>query len=218
LNIDHHVTNLNFAKMNLVDTTAVATAEILVDRLPDWDLPLTRDVAAALLTGLITDTLGFRTSNMTPKALRVAANLMEAGAELPELYQRSLIDHSYEAMRFWAAGLSKLERDGQIVWTTLTMADRKESGYPGRDDADLINELSAISDAAISIVFVEQPNGAVKVSWRAQPNIDVSAVALKFGGGGHPSAAGAEVSGSLDDVRQRVLQETRQLLNTERIA
>lgn len=218
LNIDHHVTNLNFAKMNLVDTTAVATAEILVDRLPDWDLPLTRDVAAALLTGLITDTLGFRTSNMTPKALRVAANLMDAGAELPELYQRSLIDHSYEAMRFWAAGLSKLERDGQIVWTTLTMADRKESGYPGRDDADLINELSAISDAAISIVFVEQPNGAVKVSWRAQPNIDVSAVALKFGGGGHPSAAGAEVSGSLDDVRQRVLQETRQLLNMERIA
>jgi phosphoesterase RecJ-like protein len=65
---------------------------------------------------------------------------------------------------------------------------------------------------------VEQPNGAVKVSWRAQPNIDVSAVALKFGGGGHPSAAGAEVSGSLDDVRQRVLQETRQLLNMERIA
>lgn len=217
LNIDHHVTNLNFAKMNLIDTTAVATAEILVDRLADWNLPMTPDVAAALLTGLITDTLGFRTSNMTPKALRMAANLMEAGAELPELYHRSLIDHSYEAMRFWAAGLSKLERDGQIVWTTLTRADRKESGYPGRDDADLINELSAIGDAAVSIVFVEQPNGSVKVSWRAQPNIDVSAIALKFGGGGHPSAAGAEIVGDLDDVRQRVLQETRQLMNMERI-
>jgi phosphoesterase RecJ-like protein len=218
LNVDHHVTNLNFAKVNLVDTTAVATAEIIAERLSDWDLPLTPDVAAALLTGLITDTLGFRTSNMTPKALRVAARLMEAGAELPELYQRSLIDHSYEAMRFWAAGLSKLERDGQIVWTTLSMADRKESGYPGRDDADLINELSAIHDAAISIVFVEQPNGTVKVSWRAQPNFDVSAIALKFGGGGHPSAAGADIAGSLDDVRQRVLQETRPLVNMERIA
>jgi phosphoesterase RecJ-like protein len=213
LNIDHHVTNLRYGKMNLVDTAAVATAEIVADHLAEWDLPMTPEVASALLTGLITDTLGFRTSNMTPKALRLAANLMEAGAALPELYQRSLIERSFEAMRLWAVGLSKLTRDGRIVWTSLTRADRHASGYPGRDDADLINELSAISDAAVSIVFVEQPNGDVKVSWRAQPGIDISGIALKFGGGGHPSAAGAEVEGSLEDVHQRVLNETRQLMD-----
>jgi phosphoesterase RecJ-like protein len=215
LNVDHHVTNLLFAKLNLVDTRAVATAEILADNLAAWGLSMAPDVAAALLTGIITDTLGFRTSNMTPKALRLAADLMEAGAALPDLYQRSLVERSFEAMRFWAAGLARLEREGPIVWTTLSMADRLDTGYPGRDDADLINELSAISDAAVSIVFVEQPNGNVKVSWRAQPGIDVSAIALKFGGGGHPSAAGAEVEGNLDDVRQRVLLETRQLINEE---
>jgi len=215
LNVDHHVTNLLFAKMNLVDTTAVATAEILADNLAGWDLTLTSDVAAALLTGIITDTLGFRTSNMTPKALRLAADLMEAGAALPDLYQHSLIERSFEAMRFWAAGLAKLEREGPIVWTTLSMADRQSTGYPGRDDADLINELSAISDAAVSIVFVEQPSGTVKVSWRAQPGIDVSAIALKLGGGGHPSAAGAEVEGSLEDARQRILLETRQMMHEE---
>ena len=65
LNIDHHVTNLRYADMNLVDTTAVATAEILANHLAEWDLPMTPDVATALLTGVITDTLGFRTSNMT---------------------------------------------------------------------------------------------------------------------------------------------------------
>jgi phosphoesterase RecJ-like protein len=218
VNVDHHVTNLLFAKLNLVDTAAVATAEILADNLAGWDLPMTSDVAAALLTGIITDTLGFRTSNMTPKALRLAADLMEAGAALPDLYQRSLVERSFEAMRFWAAGLAKLEREGQIVWATLSMADRVNTGYPGRDDADLINELSAITDAAVSIVFVEQPNGKVKVSWRAQPGIDVSAVALKFGGGGHPSAAGAEVEGSLEDVRQRILLETRQIMQEEMAA
>jgi phosphoesterase RecJ-like protein len=215
LNVDHHVTNLLFAKLNLVDTSAVATAEILADNLVGWDLPMTSDVAAALLTGIITDTLGFRTSNMTPKALRLAANLMDAGAALPDLYQRSLVERSFEAMRFWAAGLTKLEREGPIVWTTLSMADRQGTGYPGRDDADLINELSAITDAAVSIVFVEQPSGTVKVSWRAQPGIDVSAVALKFGGGGHPSASGAEVEGNLDEVRQRILLETRQMIRQE---
>ena len=215
LNVDHHVTNLLFAKLNLVDTTAVATAEILAGNLGGWDLPMTPDVAAALLTGIITDTLGFRTSNMTPKVLRLAADLMEVGAALPDLYQRSLVERSFEAMRFWAAGLAKLEREGPIVWTTLSMADRQGTGYPGRDDADLINELSAITDAAVSIVFVEQPSGNIKVSWRAQPGIDVSAIALRFGGGGHPSAAGAEVEGTLDDVRQRIILETRQLIRDE---
>jgi phosphoesterase RecJ-like protein len=215
LNVDHHVTNLHFAKMNLVDTKAVATTEILADHLTSWGLPLTPDVAASFLTGLITDTLGFRTSNMTPKALRLAADLMEAGAALPELYKRALVERSFEAMRFWGAGLSRLEREGQIVWATLSMADRQGAGYSGRDDADLINELSAINDSAVSIVFVEQSNGNIKVSWRAQPGIDVSAIALKFGGGGHPSASGAEVQGSMDEVRQQILQETRKILKEE---
>jgi len=212
INIDHHVTNLQFASLNLVVPTAVATTEIIADRLPDWGLSLSPEVAAALLTGLVTDTLGFRTANMTPKALRLAADLMEAGAELPDLYMRALVLHSYEAMRLWAAGLSRLERENAIVWATLTVEDRQAAGYPGRDDADLINILSAISGAVISIIFVEQPKGSVKVSWRSQPGFDVSSVALKLGGGGHPSAAGAELKGGLDEVRQHVLNETRRLV------
>ncbi len=212
LNVDHHITNLNFGRLNLVDTKAVATAEIVAENLSNWGLSLTPAVAAALLTGLITDTLGFRTFNMTPKALRLAADLMEAGAELPELYMRALVQRSFEAMRFWGSGLSRLEREGQIVWATLSLADRQTAGYSGRDDADLINALSAISDAVISIIFVEQPNGKVKVSWRSQPGIDVSAIALKFGGGGHVSASGAELIGDLDRVREDVIRETSKIL------
>ncbi len=215
LNVDHHITNLNFARYNLVDTGAVATAEILTFLLPQWNLPITKPVAKALLTGIVTDTLGFRTSNMTPRALRAAADLMEIGVDMPELYRRGLIQQSFEAIRFWGMGLNNLERDGHMVWTTLTMADRRCVGYPGRDDADLINVLSSIEGAAISIIFVEQPNGNVKVSWRAQPGYDVSKIALMFGGGGHPAASGAEIenkNGNIEEIRQRILQETRQLL------
>jgi phosphoesterase RecJ-like protein len=212
INIDHHVTNLNFARLNLVDYQAVATAEILAAYLPAWGLPVTQAVAEALLTGLVTDSLGFRTSNMTPKALRVAANLVECGASLPELYSQALIQRSFEAVRFWGAGLRVLEREGPVVWTTLTMEDRKAAGYRGRDDADLINILSSIQDARIALVFVEQPNGNVKVSWRGQPGVDVSKIALNFGGGGHPAAAGAEVQGNLEEVRSKVLQATQELL------
>jgi len=208
VNIDHHCTNMDYARVNLVDLQAVATAEIVADLLPVLDLKLTKSVAAALLTGLVTDTIGFRTSNVTPKALRLAAELMETGVDLSELYRRTLINRSFAAVRLWGAGLTKVERLGRLVWTSLTRLDREAVHYPGRDDADLINILAAIEDTDISIVFVEQSNGSIKVSWRAQPGFDVSKVALSFGGGGHAAASGAEISGSLTEVQAAVLEQT----------
>ncbi len=212
LNIDHHVTNLYFAKMNLVDPSAVATAEMLAEYLPQWDIPITHAIADVLLTGIITDTLGFRTSNMTPSVMRIAANLMETGANLSDLYNMALKNKTFEAMRLWGSGLGNLERNGPLVWTSLTLADRLAAGYPGRDDADLINVLSSINGALISIIFVEQPNHSIKVSWRSQQGVDISQIALQFGGGGHPAAAGAELEGSLESVRNKVLEETYKLI------
>lgn len=218
LNIDHHVTNLNFAALNIVNAQATATAEILAELIPAVGLPLDKTVASALLTGLITDTLGFRTSNMTPKALRVAADLMEKGIDLPELYRQALVGRSFEAARFWGAGLSKLQREDRMVWATLTMEDRRAAGYPGRDDADLVNILSSIDEADVAMVFVEQPNEQIKVSWRSQPGFDVSPIALSFGGGGHPSASGADIEGDLEEVKSRVLRATRTLFEREELA
>ncbi len=211
LNIDHHVTNLMFARINWVEVGAVATSEILARMLPELGLPITNPVASALLTGIITDTLGFRTSNMTPRAMRVAADLMELGADLPDLYRRSLGERSFEAVRYWGMGLSKLQREGSIIWATLTQADRKAVEYPGRDDADLINILSSIKDAQVALVFVEQNHKLVKVSWRSKPGVDVSQVALLFGGGGHKAASGAEVEGTLEEVQYKVLEATQGL-------
>jgi len=213
INIDHHITNENYAKINLVETTAVATAEILAELIPAIIAPISPKVAAALLTGLITDTLGFRTYNMTPKAMRLAADLMEIGADMPELYRRSLVARSFEAARFWGSGLRLMERQGGLVWTTLTLEERSAAGYHGRGDADLINVLSSIEDADIAIIFVEQPNGSIKVSWRAQPGFDVSQVAVSFGGGGHPAASGADFTEELDKVRATVLSKTLAILN-----
>ncbi len=212
INIDHHVTNLNFASLNLVDTDAVATAAILAEALPEWGLALSPPVAANLLNGLLTDTLGFRTANMTAHALRIAARLIEAGADLSDLYYRALVMRSFDGMRLWGQGLSKLQRQGRLVWTELTRDDRKMIGYPGRDDGDLINVVSAIQDFDIALIFVEQPAGQVKVSWRAAPGFDVSQVALQFGGGGHPAAAGAMINGSLAKVKKNVLAATEQII------
>lgn len=212
LNIDHHPTNLNFARINLVEPNAVATAEMLFDYLPQFDLPITKPVAKALLTGLITDTIGFRTVNMTPKAMRVAADLMEIGVDLPSLYQRALLSRTLNAVRYWGTGLSKINANGRMVWTTLSLADRQKIGYPGRDDADLINILSTIEDTDIVLIFIEQTEESVKVSWRSKPGFDVSQIAVNFGGGGHKTAAGAEIEGSLEEVESKVLQATKSLI------
>ena len=212
LNIDHHVTNLNFAKLNFVDPQAVATSAILAEFLPDWGLEITEPVANALLTGIVSDTLGFRTSNITPNSLRLAACLMEHGANLSELYNRALVNRSFEAACYWGLGLNHLERQGRLIWATLTLEDRIKASYPGSDDADLINLLSSIEDSDVAIIFTEQKENRVKVSWRAIPGINISQIALQFGGGGHPAAAGAEIIGILEDVQQRVLQATQNFL------
>jgi phosphoesterase RecJ-like protein len=212
INIDHHITNLNFAGINLVDSSAVSTTQLIAELLSAAGLPFTKPVAEALLTGLITDTIGFRTSNISPAALRLAAGLVEMGANLSELYHQALVSRSFEATCLWGAGLSNLQRQGSLVWTTLTLEMRRSANYPGRDDADMINVLSAISDAEVAVIFVEQPNGHVKVSWRARPGLDVSGIAQSFGGGGHASAAGANILGQLQEVRESVLSSTHSLI------
>lgn len=214
INIDHHVTNEKFGKLNLIEAEEVATAAILTNHLPEWGFEITKPIAAALLTGILTDTLGFRTSNITPEALRQAADLMETGVDLPEIYMKSLVRKTFPAAKYWGAGLSSLESKHGIVWGTLTLEDRKRTGYSGNDDADLINMISAIDGNKVGMVFVQQNNNHVKISWRAlEPGVDVSPVATYFKGGGHAAAAGADIEGSLSEVQQEVLNKTKQLLN-----
>ncbi len=211
--IDHHATNEAFGTLNLVEPEAVATASVLTRHMRAWGLVITQPIAANLITGLVTDTQGFRTSNTTPESLRQTADLMELGVELSTLYYRSLVRRTFVEAKYWAAGLASLERADGIVWATLTLADRKASGYTGKDDADLINIISSIDDAEIAIMFVEQNAEKTKVSWRGlKPHVDVSQIALQYGGG-HKAAAGAELNGSLAEVRERVLAATRKILN-----
>ena len=213
INIDHHVTNQLFGTLNLIEGQEVATAAILTKHLPEWGYEITQPIASALLTGIITDTLGFRTSNMTSEALRQAAALMDTGVNMPEIYMRGLVRRSFAAARYWGVGLSKIDSSNGIVWSALSLEDRQSSLYPGNDDADLINMISAIENHKVGMIFVEQNDNHVKISWRAlEPGIDVALIAKHFGGGGHAAAAGADIQGTLDDVQPIVLKTTKEML------
>jgi len=211
LNIDHHITNTLFGKYNFNDPDSVATCALIAENLEGWGLSINAETASLLMTGLITDTIGFRTSNMSSKALRIAADLVDKGADLPTIYQQALTNKSFDQLIYWGYGLKKLQRNDRIAWTTLTLDDRKDAGYNGNDDADLNAILSSIIDCDITILFVEQNNGHVKVSWRGKSGINVSDLAQSLGGGGHPAASGADIEGDLEEVQRKVIEKTLEL-------
>jgi phosphoesterase RecJ-like protein len=212
INIDHHPTNTRFGSINLIDPQAAASAEILYHLFPELGIAIDIDMATNLLAGLVTDTIGFRTSNVTSGVLDVAARLVERGADLVEVYEQSLNKRTLDAVRYWGCGLSRLEQEDGIVWTSLTIDDRKRVGYPGTDDADLINLLSTIAGSEVTLIFVEQSDQKIKVSWRSRALLNVADLAATFGGGGHDRAAGAIIDGKMEEVQTKVLSATKAAL------
>jgi phosphoesterase RecJ-like protein len=211
VNIDHHISNTYFGELNFVDVEAASATQVIYDVLKEIQVPITKEIAIGLLTGLVTDTIGFRTENVTPEVLRLAAKLQELGASLSQIKREALYQRTYAALRYWGCGLSRLQQENGITWTTLKLEDRGKAGYSGYDDADLINLMSNVENTRVAVILIEQPGGQVKVSWRSKKGLNVSRLAEGFGGGGHEAAAGAMIQGDLEGVTTIVLAATHQM-------
>jgi len=205
LNIDHHLTNLNFGDVNLVDPEASSTAEVILRLLEYVAIPLDAELATCLLAGIVTDTRGFRTSNVTIQVMEAALRLMKAGASLPYVTHHGLDRRSTAAIRLWRAALSSLRVADHLIWTSIPLAMRRAAGYMGNGDAGLVSFLVGTDDADVAVVFAEREDGRVEVGFRAVPGFDVAQVALQFGGGGHALAAGCTLPGPLEETQAQVL-------------
>ena len=216
LNIDHHLTNLNFGAVNLVDPHASSTAEIVLWLLEYMAVPLDAELATCLLTGIVSDTRGFRTSNVTIQVMEAALRLMKAGASLPYITRRGLDHRSTTAVHLWGAALAQLQIESRVIWTSIPLATRRAVGYVGDGDAGLVSFLVGADEADAAVVFVERKDGRIEVGLRAVPGFDVAQVALQFGGGGHALAAGCDLPGPLEDAQTRVLVTLRADLSRQR--
>jgi phosphoesterase RecJ-like protein len=217
--IDHHITNTHFGAYNWVEPQCAATCQMLVYLADALEIPLTGSVAQALLTGLVTDTLGFRTSNTNARVMEAAMRLMEGGGNLVQIVEQTLRRTSFSMIRLWGGVLSNVHLDDGIIWLTISQDQRRAAGVAELESDGLANYLVTVPEADISATFNERVdakgNPAVECSFRARQGFDVSRVAFALGGGGHPPAAGCTVPGTLDEVSQRVvaaLQEMRQAL------
>ncbi|PKO23081.1 MAG: hypothetical protein CVU38_06005 [Chloroflexi bacterium HGW-Chloroflexi-1] len=215
INLDHHVTNLRFGDLNYVDTQAAATAQIMVDLADALGVPIGREAATCLLTGLVTDTLSFRTSNVTAQVMATALRLMEAGANLAEITEQAMNYKPLSMMRLWGLALARVRLQGEIIWTDITGEMRAQAGAADDGDGGLTSFLIRAPEAKVSVVFSETPKGQVEIGFRARPGYNVSGVALSLGGGGHPQAAGCTISGSLAAAHTRVLPLLRTAIDAQ---
>jgi phosphoesterase RecJ-like protein len=212
--IDHHPTQDGIATLTLVDTTAEATGRLAHDALRALGCPLSPRMASALFTALAMDTGWFRFSNTTPATLRLAGDLVEAGAVPDALYER-LFEHTTLArMKLMGLALDRLrlECGGRVAYTDIRRGDYAATGAVPQDTEDMVNVTRTIAGVEVGLFFMEQPRGGVKVSLRSRSQVDVGKIAEMFGGGGHRLASGTIIEAPLEEVQRRVLDAVRAAL------
>jgi len=212
--IDHHITNEYFAPLNFVDVRAASTAEIAYRIIAALGIQLDRTTAQCLLTGIITDTLGFRTANTTVETLKTATALMEAGGSIPEIIEHSFNQVPLASLRLRGKVFSEARLDGMILWAEVSLKAQRELGINGNGTSGIINQLLSVEAAKIAALFVEKENGTVDVGLRSRVGFDVAAIAARLGGGGHRQASGALIDGPLHVARERVLAEIKKSLGS----
>ncbi len=213
LMIDHHITNSRFGTVNVLDPTAASTCEILYALAQALDVTPDPVIATCLLTGVVTDTLGFRTTSTTPRSLEVAQALMRAGANLSEISQRAFNSDTYARLCLTADMLHRMTLDHGVLWSQVTLDDMHRLGVPYAESGGLVGYLSSVREARVAVVFRENEDGRIDVSMRSKPGLSLAPVALALGGGGHPQAAGATLPPPLGAARERVLAELHKLLD-----
>jgi phosphoesterase RecJ-like protein len=208
-NIDHHVSNPGFGQANWVDPTAAATCEMVALLLPELGVALDADLATALLAGIVQDTHTFAHPNATPRTLRVAAELVEAGADLSRINRAVYADKPYSTLALWGMMLAGIGQrcDGRIVFASMTILMLKEAGESPTASEGFVDLLGSTKAADITVLFKQVEEESTRVSVRTTELADAVAITGAFGGGGHARAAGCTVAATLDAARERVLAE-----------
>ncbi|MFZ0493628.1 MAG: bifunctional oligoribonuclease/PAP phosphatase NrnA [Acidimicrobiia bacterium] len=188
--IDHHVSNTGFGTIDVIDPGAAASAEIVYRLIKALDWPVDETVANALLTGVVTDTGRFQYSNTTPSTLRIAAELVEAGAS-PELIGQNMYERvPFGFLKLEGDVLERSELDGTIVWSVMFQEDLRRREVGMEDTDSLIDTVRLAWEAEVAVLVKEVEDGTFKVSLRSRGDADVGSIASSYGGGGHHNAAG----------------------------
>jgi phosphoesterase RecJ-like protein len=214
INIDHHVTNPGYGDLVIIDPSSPATGEIIFRLIKSQGLPFDHAIAENLFAAISTDTGSFQYPKTSARTFEIAAELVREGdldvgkisQQLYESYPRRRLELLRELLR-----TMRFSECGRIATFGLSLKTAAELGVIPEDNEGLIDHLRAVQGVIVAVFFEELSDGKVRVSMRSKnEHVDVCAICQKFGGGGHTLAAGARVRGTLAEVEEKVVEETRE--------
>ncbi|WP_286975447.1 DHH family phosphoesterase [Acetomicrobium sp. UBA5826] len=195
VNIDHHMDNQRFGRLNYIDTSSSATAEIIWDLLNDSKLPIPKDARIGIYTGIITDTGHFTYSNTTPKSHLIAQDVLSSGINPEQIFRYIYASRRLEGLKLWGLAFMRAfsTPDGKAVVSWLKKEDFEKLNADPYDSEGIVNQLLYVKGAIISALMTEGEDGEVRVSFRAVTSVSVRELAQKWDGGGHPQAAACKI-------------------------
>ncbi len=217
INVDHHPSNRRYGDINYIEPGAAAVGEITARLIDALGVPLDAAMAYGLYTAILTDTGSFQYENTRPETLRLAARLLELGVEPQRVSQSVFEQRPLRVLRLLREALGTLEvgAGGRLAWMTVSRAMLDRAGAQRGDTEGFVNYPRSLAGVEVALLFLEEPDGRVRVSWRSNREVDVSQLAARFGGGGHARAAGCTLAGPLDRARVQVLQEVARYLEEQ---
>jgi len=214
VNVDHHPSNRLFGHVNYVDPAAAACGEIAYALLVELGAAIDATTATALYAALATDTGSFRFENTSARTLRLAARLIELGADAALVGREVWASRSLGSLRLLEIALRTLglDADGRIAWMSLTPSMLRRAGAAEGDAEGLVDYPRTLRGVEVALLFTLDRPGLVRVSLRSRSRVDVSRLAGRFGGGGHARAAGCTVRGSLRRAQREVIAAAKEAL------
>ena len=216
VNIDHHISNDgDGASITWIDAEAAATCEMMALLIPELGVPMDAQLASVLTAGIVQDTHTFSHPNATPRTLRVAADLLAAGAPLSAIHRSIYADKPFSTLALWGrimAGIAQ-RRDGRIVHAAMTTDMLAETGTQPVASEGFIDLLASTKVADVTVLFKEVDPTHVRISVRTSARADAVAITEAFGGGGHARAAGCAIDAPLAVATTRLLDECERELD-----
>ena len=211
--IDHHGTNTMYGDINFVNPDAPAAAQVLIHIIEYFGVEIDKEIGTCILTGIITDTGGFQYQSTTPETFEFAAEILKRGVNVSEIYKKVMETKSRASFELRKRAIDRLEffGEGKIAFTYITKQDMEETNAENGDHEGIVNEGRTIEDVEISI-FIRETDKGYKASLRSNSYVNVSDICLMFGGGGHVHAAGCNLTGSLEQVKEKIVNQAKMYL------
>lgn len=213
--IDHHSTNSMYADINFVNPVSPACCEILAGMFTYFDIDINQDIGSCILTGIITDTGGFKYQSVTAETFEFTAELLRKGVNVSEIYKKALETRTRANFELLKRTLDRTEilENGKVAVTYMTSQDKEELNVQPGDDEGLVEIGRDVEGVEVSIFIKQKDNeNKYKVSMRSNDYVNVSDICYIFGGGGHPKAAGCLIQGDIQQVKDKILKEVRRCL------